>query len=440
MHPSTAVAAFPNLPILDSWGYRKMASPLYGSMSIASFGPSTLPDAKRTTGRFAIKTLTDNSDIDGSYHTNKYDSFCNKYHKFQQDEVIGNRSAARTWTRNTADLQLQVDDIEGARVVRAKGIYNTNRHINPLGPEYVLPTYAKAEAPVVPLRRDALDHADIAGSNSKPLYKPYMRDIISVSDIDGTNSHWKTRQARLSTGELRIGASSTDYPSSELATQRGVHVPFIKRTSRITDPLVPLYEMHGSSIGDDSTYFKPRRAKEGIVDNHLLMTEDIAGASATWRKEQMSKRRDFTQTNFNLDIKGAQHDTIVHSIKSTRDTNPLQPVYQSLDGNGETLVPCVMPLIQPSLVTVPTLRTSKSEVCLPSQSVSGRNTVASRQPGSSGFGDVASNNWSSPSVLSPKYSPKPATGPSVFMASGQSPSSRSFATKFDSSQSGPFGK
>jgi hypothetical protein len=165
----------------------------WASMSIASWGPSTLPDAKRAPAPFAIKKLTDNSDIDGSFATNRFEMFTQKYYKFQQEEVIGSKPATRTRTRNGPDLQLEVDDIEGARVTKVQGIYTTKRHVDPLAPEYKLPTFAVAEPAATKFSRDALDHSDISGSFSQPLYKPYTRDIIQVSDIDGTNTHWRSK-------------------------------------------------------------------------------------------------------------------------------------------------------------------------------------------------------------------------------------------------------
>ena len=84
-----------------------------------------------------------------------------------------------------------------------------------------------------------------------------------------------------------------------------------------------------------------------------------SGASTKWREEIASQRKDFRNTNYNLDIQGAQHDTIKHSITSTRNTHPLQPVYQSLDGSGEVLEPCIQPLIPMTMVQSTTIRTMK---------------------------------------------------------------------------------
>jgi len=46
------------------------------------------------------------------------------------------------------------------------------------------------------------------------------------------------------------------------------------------------------------------------------------------------QRRHFRNTNFVGDIAGAQSDTVKHSIKTNRVTNPLNPQYVGLDGDG----------------------------------------------------------------------------------------------------------
>lgn len=44
------------------------------------------------------------------------------------------------------------------------------------------------------------------------------------------------------------------------------------------------------------------------------------------------ERRVWRNTNFVGDIVGAQADTVVHSIRTQRHVNPLNPTYISLDG------------------------------------------------------------------------------------------------------------
>lgn len=80
------------------------------------------------------------------------------------------------------------------------------------------------------------------------------------------------------------------------------------------------------------------------------MTSDIDGAKAGYLMEHQlslpaSMRKEFRNNNFLGDIEGAQADTRKKTIQTKRCSNPLQPVYQSLDGDElvsgpvESLIP-----------------------------------------------------------------------------------------------------
>ena len=127
---------------------------------------------------------------------------------------------------------------------------------------------------------------------------------------------------------------------------------FKDRTTRITDPNNPTYHINGTDYFDDK-YTKPSVGRAYIADNHLLQTKDIAGATPGWVDVKF-ERREVRNINFIQDIEGAQADSIKHSIVTNRQSNPLEPVYQSLDP-GELLQPLIPPLIPPSMVKVPTV-------------------------------------------------------------------------------------
>lgn len=127
---------------------------------------------------------------------------------------------------------------------------------------------------------------------------------------------------------------------------------FKDRTTRVTDPNSPFYRINGMVYCDDK-YTKPKPLKPYIADNHLLQTKDITGA-APGHKTGNFERREVRNVNFIQDIEGAQADTIKHSIVTKRESNPLAPVYQSLDP-GELLEPLIPPLIPPTLIKVPTV-------------------------------------------------------------------------------------
>lgn len=113
----------------------------------------------------------------------------------------------------------------------------------------------------------------------------------------------------------------------------------------------PVYSVNGIIVHDEPRWTKPKPLKKFIPDNHLLHTRDIDGAFSGWGRLERKEYRNLMST---LDVEGAQADTIKHSIKSERLTNPLTPVYQSLE--GDPLPPLLAPLLPSSIVSVPTLK------------------------------------------------------------------------------------
>jgi len=127
------------------------------------------------------------------------------------------------------------------------------------------------------------------------------------------------------------------------------HSRFQDRCVRDTNLMDPVYQVNGIEIRDEAKS-KPNPLKNFIPDNNLLGTRDIDGAYPCWGQRERREVRNIMST---MDIPGAQADTIVHSMKSDRVTNPLTPVYDSLDG-GAPLLPLVIPLMPASLVQRPT--------------------------------------------------------------------------------------
>ena len=102
---------------------------------------------------------------------------------------------------------------------------------------------------------------------------------------------------------------------------------------------------------DDPRYTKPKKPMPYFPESSLLRTKDInAGPDP-----KVVVRREYGRTNYIGDIVGSESDSIKHSITTTRTTNPLVPVYQSLD-YGDALPPVLTPLMPYSMVTAATLR------------------------------------------------------------------------------------
>ena len=70
--------------------------------------------------------------------------------------------------RNKPDRQLYLDDIEGSRP--HPRTFKTSRVVNPLVPEYRLPSVVVAPPLQPKFIRDSIDNSDIEGVTPKPLY------------------------------------------------------------------------------------------------------------------------------------------------------------------------------------------------------------------------------------------------------------------------------
>lgn len=173
-----------------------------------------------------------------------------------------------------------------------------------------------------------------------------MRYTLTISFIQ---SYLVTCITFLSLRRGSLDPGSMGYVGPEISSHSR---RFQDRTSRITDPNNVQYHVNGMDYADDK-YTKPTALKSYIADNHQLQTKDITGAAPGF-KDTKFVRREIRNINYIADIEGAHADSIKHSVVTNRQSNPLAPVYQSLD-HGELLQPVVPPLIPPSMVKVPTV-------------------------------------------------------------------------------------
>lgn len=84
---------------------------------------------------------------------------------------------------NKPDRQLYHDDIEGSKP-RNKFLFRTKRCVNPLEPEYTLPSFVTAPNVAPKFTRDSYDVSDIEGTKSRPLYPLEQRHSHLVDDIE----------------------------------------------------------------------------------------------------------------------------------------------------------------------------------------------------------------------------------------------------------------
>lgn len=318
---------------------------MYTTMSIATFGSPTLPKSDR--GRYAVKDTNRVDDISGSQPKTHY-SRPQREDQWTKDDISGTHSLKMHQSRsNYEDKSLMVDDIEGARPIVRKGMCLTQRHIDPLNPTYVLPSYT------VPVEVMTKAHPEKEAIVTKIPKKTYStKDILNYDDIAGSKPGWRPRH-------LQARHDAPAYPLMEVGDISKQNSRYVDRTSRSTNALDPVYSIHSQVI---DTHFKPTPARNYIADSHLLQTRDVPGAYSGWEPRSVD-RREFTNTNFVGDIEGAQADSIKHGITTNRELHPLLPYYPSLD--GDVLPPCTASLLpvdkfsQPKLVQSPIKSSSK---------------------------------------------------------------------------------
>jgi len=310
----------------------------YTSMSIASLGASTLPDAKLHP---KVVYLEKPAEV---FATEQSKRVLTNRPKFSDISDIDGAHPKLTKQRNYESKILHVDDIDGAKAKYRDRFFDTKRNVDPLQPEYKLPSY-KVE-PLAPPKfvKDAMNIDDIEGTRTKQKKFTIQRDTMNVDDIEGARSGWKPRHI-----QARVDAQPRDVL---FTTENLKNKKFQDITTRRTDPNSPQYNIYGMEIADDAKS-KPKKLRGYLEGNFLLRTDDVDGArcgqhGAHSLSLPMEKRREFRQTNFLGDIEGAKADTIKHSIQTKRVTNPLQPMYQGLDdgvplnGPQDPLIPAHM--------------------------------------------------------------------------------------------------
>jgi hypothetical protein len=156
-----------------------------------------------------------------------------------------------------------------------------------------------------------------------------QRENHECKDIEGTQPGWRPHHQRV---RLEAAPSNAEFDVRDIN-----NVGF--KSTRVVDPLKPEYRVNGMVIRDDPKYTQPRPLPAPAThDFFSLKTNDIEGAWPGWVPPHectppMDQRRHFRNTNFVGDIRGAKADTVKHSIVTERVVNPLNPVYDSLDGD-----------------------------------------------------------------------------------------------------------
>lgn len=246
---------------------------------------------------------------------------------------------------------IHVGDIAGARSRKLTSVLGP-RNVDPLEPAYALPSCELRPATPPKFIKDSLSTDDIWGA--QPMIPRHQliatRNHIDYSDVPGTRS-----RSLLHTRSERAQLDSLDV----FDINRGEYNTF--RTSRVTCPLSPRYDIDSAHCSSLATDFRARmlavrgarqrggggsagksatRELYGDVEfNHplprpeprgkdlKLYTADIMGEHAMLPERRGGAR----DPNDVSDIQGAQASTVKFKPVTRRQTNPLQPAYRFLD-------------------------------------------------------------------------------------------------------------
>lgn len=125
-----------------------------------------------------INTITNRTDdIEGAHPLLKEYQYTNRQDLYNVNDIDGAQPRKLTKELNESFL-LRTNDIEFAQPRCVE--FRTNRHINPIDPEYKLPSYTTAPIPKPKFIRDQIDISDIEGTRPGKLYPYEKRDIINV--------------------------------------------------------------------------------------------------------------------------------------------------------------------------------------------------------------------------------------------------------------------
>lgn len=157
----------------------------YASMSVATLGSSTIAEGPKSRYVHAPSKIF-NEDKGGpkTYH--------NKPCFFGTGDIEG-AQPKRAHQRRVPGDNLRVSDIDGASVLIKDKFLHTKRHEDPLQPNYKLPS-CKLVPPTEPkFVKDSMSVDDIDGTRSSVKTVYQARDTLKISDIEGSSAGWKPR-------------------------------------------------------------------------------------------------------------------------------------------------------------------------------------------------------------------------------------------------------
>jgi hypothetical protein len=159
----------------------------YETLSVATLGLSTLTNAKNRPVSSYINRVEERF-----YEAPIRDSTLGRRQTNDVSDIPG-AQPRRYREKNYESKILTIDDIDGTRAKIHDKMLHTKRHVNPLQPQYTLPTALIAASEPPPFRKDNLEIDDIEGTRTKHRKVFPGRDTLNLDDIDGTRPGWKPK-------------------------------------------------------------------------------------------------------------------------------------------------------------------------------------------------------------------------------------------------------
>ena len=246
---------------------------------------------------------------------------------------------------NKPNYNLNNRDIEGT-LPRGHHCFTTSRHCDPLNPVYPLPSAGVKFPPEVPkFLRNTLDIRDIPGATAKENKINYCETDHNYMDVYRRN---RDDDILLDHKKLYKGNKNKLYNSLDFRDVYKIP-PF---SNRHTNPLEPKYrydykmtEINNGKNKADSLVYGEIDGNRPVVFSKYnnvrygkgMKTNDIEGAqpntTSSYSKFQNKHKHPLKYSA--EDIVGAHHDTLLKSIITKRNTNPLDPKYQFLGDKGK---------------------------------------------------------------------------------------------------------
>ncbi|EAY10891.1 hypothetical protein TVAG_012570 [Trichomonas vaginalis G3] len=184
---------------------------------------------------------------------------------YYPDDIPGTKSKSNIVHDKPPTNLLKLDDIDGATPAIKRSLPHSQRHVNPVDPDYKLPEPAMPDEPPPKFVYNGFDYGDVEGSHPKSYKtdKP-PRDTFKLDDIPGAQPKTMIKK----------------FNGDRSLNVKDINEDGIFKTRRNTNPLFPDYYYDGQTyprdFGIQSSNYKTRH-------DHLdlsLKTDDINGAVA----------------------------------------------------------------------------------------------------------------------------------------------------------------